>query len=690
MRPCMEIDRCGIRGRRLMGLHLWRVLLAGVFLSGVTARADLVASFTREGVTDSRMDLLPALCLQVGEPATPFLTPGAFQVVWKGKLVIPRRQRLIFSFEGKGTASLKIAGKEILTGTAELVGAVSDSTRLNPGEHDIELNYSSPPDGSATFRFFWEEPGFPRQSVPSSAFKGDANDATALGAMQRRGRFLFANHHCAKCHVPGGGLGSAPMPEISEIGPILFGIGDRASEEWLRRWIAEPHAIKPSTRMPALVDGSSAEGLQQASDLAAYLAGLRADATDQAPQPAAAHDAKQVQDGGVHFHELGCIACHQSPDKDAVDSTRVPLNQVASKYLPGALVAFLKKPDAYHPFTGMPDFKLSDAEAASIAAYLSQASAGRQTGHPQDFPPGDAVRGGQVAESLQCGVCHPGMPMSLPKLPASLETIFKKDWATSGCVAPAERRGKAPRLNLDDPDRAALVAFAKAGSGSLSRDTSAEFVRRQVEALRCTACHAMEGREPLLSGLHAESQALVAHLPKINERLDQTRPSLTFTGEMLYTTAIESMIAGSAEPRPRPWLGMRMPSFRSYAAPLAKGFSKLHGLNPNGPVVVNTDPVLVETGKNLVGAGGFGCNTCHGIGDVKPTAAFEVEGVNFKLVPARIREEYFHRWMDNPSSVTPGTKMPRYSEGRKSQRIDVLEGDAKKQYDAIWQYLHAQ
>ncbi len=84
-------------------------LLAFLFLTA-PAHADLTATFTRDGTADSRIDRFPALSLAPGEPATPFLTPGAFQVVWKGKLVIPRRQRLVFSFEGDGAASLKIAG----------------------------------------------------------------------------------------------------------------------------------------------------------------------------------------------------------------------------------------------------------------------------------------------------------------------------------------------------------------------------------------------------------------------------------------------------------------------------------------------------------------------------------------------------------------------------------------------------
>jgi mono/diheme cytochrome c family protein len=652
-------------------------------LLATAAHADLAATFTRDGVTDSRMDRFPALSLAPGEPATPFLTPGEFQVVWKGKLVISRRQRLVFSFEGDGTASLKIAGKDVLSGEAGAGGKPSESTRLNPGEHEFELTYKSKPDGKASFRLYWEEAGFARQTVPFSAFKADPSDTTTLGALQRRGRFLFATQNCVKCHSAGSGFGATPMPEISEIAPILFGTGDRTSEEWLRRWIAEPQTIKPTTHMPALVDPTSPAGLQTASDLAAYLTSLKVGTPAGAPV-----DPKLVEEGGVHFHELGCVGCHNPPDKGLADPSRIPLNNVASKYLPGALVAFLKEPDAYHPYIKMPNFRLSDAEANSIAAFLTKTSEGKETKLAHEFAPGDAARGAKVAESLQCGVCHAGLPMSLPTSPVAMDVIFKKDWSASGCVAPADKRGKSPHLNIDDNDRAALVAFSKTGSASLSRDTSSEYVMRQTEALRCTACHAMDSQPPLLATYHSETAPLVAHLPKINERVDQTRPQLTYVGEMLYTTAIESMIAGTADPRPRPWLGMRMPTFKTQATAMANGFSRLHGVEPNKPVDVTVDPALAEIGKKLASSEGFGCTTCHGIGDLKATAAFEVEGINFKLVPSRIREDYFHRWMDNPQSVTPSSKMPRYSTDNKSQRTDVLDGDGKKQFDAIWHYLH--
>jgi mono/diheme cytochrome c family protein len=158
---------------------------------------------------------------------------------------------------------------------------------------------------------------------------------------------------------------------------------------------------------------------------------------------------------------------------------------------------------------------------------------------------------------------------------------------------------------------------------------------------------------------------------------------------MLFSTYIESMLAGTVEERPRPWLGTRMPAFPAHAKTMAAGLSRVHGFEPCPPVKVEVDPALAEIGKKLAGAEGFGCTTCHGIGAQPPTAAFEVGAVNFALTPGRLREEFYHRWMDNPASVTPSSKMPRYSEGNDSQRTDVLDGDARKQYQAIWQWLHS-
>jgi hypothetical protein len=218
-------------------------------LLAASARAELIATFTRDGVTDTRRDRFPALSIQKGEPATPFLTPGQFEVVWTGKLTLQARQRLAFSFEGEGAASLKIDGAELYKKEGALAGDPSETKRLNPGEHTFELTYKSKEDGSAAFRVYWQEAGFVRQTIPPTAFTAEETEPSKAGDLLRAGRLHFTQQNCAKCHTSNEGFGATPMPETGEIGPILMGIGDRVTEEWLHRWISDPKHLRPTTHM---------------------------------------------------------------------------------------------------------------------------------------------------------------------------------------------------------------------------------------------------------------------------------------------------------------------------------------------------------------------------------------------------------------------------------------------------------
>lgn len=643
-------------------------LLLPVSLLGV-AHAELAATFEGGGATDTRADRLPALLVKAGESPTPFLPAGEFGVTWKGTLVLAERQRLAFSFEGEGKATLTIDGKEVLSEDGTFGAKASESTRLNRGDHEITITFRSKADGSGRFRLFWEERTFPKQSVPPTAFKAEVTEDPA-----RKGRLLFAENHCSKCHVSS----VMGMQEMMETAPLLFSTGSRLNEEWLAKWIADPSALRHDTRMPTLVDASTPEGKQQAADLAAWLMTLKSGETPTAPDKALA------QKGGEHFHRLGCAACHTSPGQVANDTTlgRVPLHNVAAKFQPGALVAFLKKPDALYPHIGMPDFAFSDAEANEIAAFILDAS-GKVEQKKSDFPKGDATKGAELAQALNCGACHAGA--AVPTLASPADAIFAKDWSASGCVS-GKHGGKVPKLALGEDEKAALIAFSKKGTAPLSRHVPAEYATAKLKALHCNGCHGMDGKASLLDATHIETKSFVEHVKGENEKLDQSRPHLTYIGEMLHSSYIETMINGAATRRPRPWLDMRMPAFHLYSGELAKGLACIHGVEPGAAAPATPDAALAEIGKKLAGADGFGCTTCHGVGPVKPSAAFEVEGVNFALSHERLRKEWYFRWMDNPPVVTPGSKMPRYSEEGKSQRPE-LDGDANKQFEAIWNYI---
>ena len=132
-----------------------------------------------------------------------------------------------------------------------------------------------------------------------------------------------------------------------------------------------------------------------------------------------------------------------------------------------------------------------------------------------------------------------------------------------------------------------------------------------------------------------------------------------------------------------------MPAFPVRATGLARGLAMSHGLPPNSPKEKPVNPESAKTGRKLLGVdGGFSCVACHGVKNRDPLQVFEAQGVNFVHVGARIQPDYYLRWMLDPLRVDPQTRMPDYfDEDARSVLVDILEGDAKKQIEAIRQYL---
>ena len=131
-----------------------------------------------------------------------------------------------------------------------------------------------------------------------------------------------------------------------------------------------------------------------------------------------------------------------------------------------------------------------------------------------------------------------------------------------------------------------------------------------------------------------------------------------------------------------------MPAFPQYAVHLASGLAMQHGLPAVTPPEPPVDKEAAAIGLKLVGKdGGFSCISCHAVGPMKATEVFEGEGNDFMRSAERLQRSFFHRWLLDPLLIDPSTKMPDYFEGFSSPFTDIYEGDARKQIEAIWQYL---
>lgn len=313
----------------------------------------------------------------------------------------------------------------------------------------------------------------------------------------------------------------------------------------------------------------------------------------------------------------------------------------------------------------MPDFHLSPAEAADLAAYLGEEKLPKRMFDGSIVSPATLAQGKDLLRERGCLNCH--TPADRVEGFAKPATALAALPNPAGCLAPegaGRTIGRAPIYRLTDHQRAALHAFLASGLASLEQDSPREFALRQVERLNCRACHgAFDGFPPF-----------------------------EILGSKLQADWSAKFIGGEIRDKPRPWLAARMPAFPAAAHGLAHGLAMLHGFSDSTPNAGPVDQKLAEIGRKLVSAeGGFACLACHAIGPGNPAPVTEGAGINFSWSALRLRPSYYRQWTLNPPSIDPRTKMPVYfDEAGRSPLADILEGDGLQQIDAIWEYLRGE
>jgi len=162
--------------------------------------------------------------------------------------------------------------------------------------------------------------------------------------------------------------------------PDLTRIADRLRVDFLARYIANPHDLRPTmeeTMVRVRVDED------EVKTLARYFAAI----ADRPYPPGDSratqtHDAAEVSRGEQLFLTKGCTTCHtfgNLPTGRTADELRAiglaarlapNLRFVRERMDEVIAVAFILEPQTLHPGTRMPDLGLTDDEARAIAAFL--------------------------------------------------------------------------------------------------------------------------------------------------------------------------------------------------------------------------------------------------------------------------------------------------------------------------------
>lgn len=179
------------------------------------------------------------------------------------------------------------------------------------------------------------------------------------------GLLLLGEFGCVNCHAA---TGSAAPHVAGKPGPVLDTVGRRLQADWLAAYLADPAGVHPGTTMPDLLAGLPADRRSRAvSALTHYLAST---GPFVARNAAGAEKAK-ASAGADLYEQTGCAACHGSRKGNATPlADHRPLGDLAKKWSPAELDAFLKNPTAIRPAGRMPATTLSDDERRHIVAAL--------------------------------------------------------------------------------------------------------------------------------------------------------------------------------------------------------------------------------------------------------------------------------------------------------------------------------
>ena len=274
------------------------------------------------------------------------------------------------------------------------------------------------------FNHFHEQPMFPDRFIESSCLKCHHDPFQIPQAKKLLlGYQTIVRYGCYGCHEMNGFKDGAQVAmnlriagkndseeernhAMRRVGPNLMRIAEKLDEEFVFKWIVDPQAFRPSSKMPRFYDQlrldadgvpkffgegpkgefDDADDPHAPADLAyteihaitkylfekskAYLADP---ATPKLPDVTAKGD---VAKGKVLFADKGCLACHNHKDVASLEATNFgpELSEVSAKFSGengyAWLVNWLRDPASYHPESYMPNLQLTEQESADITTYL--------------------------------------------------------------------------------------------------------------------------------------------------------------------------------------------------------------------------------------------------------------------------------------------------------------------------------
>lgn len=291
-----------------------------------------------------------------------------------------------------------------------------------------------------------------------------------------------------------------------------------------------------------------------------------------------------------------------------------------------------------------------------------------------DVKPDFVARGKEVFATAGCAQCHSlhidGKPIDSRLKPPALDRLD----VTKGCLSASP----SVHYNLSEKQRRLLAtALTSLKPGAIQ---PAEVVQRALLTFNCLACHSR-------GGIGGPVDALNPYFTTTQPEMgDEARipPPLDNVGGKLRLDYLRSILDKGAHDRP--YMHTRMPGFGLNNLPgFLEALVELDKPYPTPQVTFNTPlPKVKASGRFLVGTQALSCIKCHTFAGQR---AEGVQGIDLAFMTRRLQPGWFHRYLLDPQQVRPGTRMPASWPNGETFYPNLLEGKTAAQIEAIWHYL---
>jgi mono/diheme cytochrome c family protein len=594
----------------------------------------------------------------------------------------------------------------------------------------------------------WDYPMLPKGMTEASCAKCHRQEVFVPRAENLNIAYsTYERAGCYACHKTRG------FENLRKPGPILTKIDSKLTADWVKTWIRNPKAVKPTTWMPRVWYNSNSSSPEDAArnevEINAVVAYLFAN-TEQYQLEVQNPPRGDAKAGEQIVRTVGCLGCHAIDEKTRLEAGPLrtfgqPLQNLGNKTTYAWIYNWVRDPKHYSPTTYMPDLRLTDAQVADVATFLSglkngggdAAKATPAAGAVDEvlfsyYYPGvmpfdqakaavsklDAAAqeielGRLVISRYGCFSCHDikGFENAQPigtelseegsKLVSRLDFAFVHDIPHSSKLEWFKAKLHDPRvfdqgrvLRPDEKLRMPNYEFAEDEVTRLA--TAIMSFQREIQPAQ--ALPARSARRDFLTqgrnlthrrncvGCHS-IEGSGGDYVKLVADPSLGPPNLTPEGARVQADWLYAFIRGPITIRP--WLDVRMPTF-------GLDDRNINGVvNYFGAISDNMDPFKTHEVVRASSTDGTGkalfdllrCQQCHVLGTIPRDQPTSNLAPDLRMASERLEPDWILDWLRTPTTILPGTRMPAFWPDHPKSFYPQLGGNAEAQIRAIRDYL---